>query len=133
MVKMTEQFKEAGEKAGENYVQYLLDQIAIKDNRLENLKAINESLNSYIDNNLQEGDSLPDSFVEKTRKIMEPAFYMVIRQMHSKSCETRVVQFDTEEQAFEYANDLAKGTDSEVHVLAHHETYQRTITIEQVK
>jgi chromosome segregation ATPase len=46
--KMTEQFKEAGEKAGENYVQYLLEQIAIKDKQMENLKASNESLRDEI-------------------------------------------------------------------------------------
>jgi hypothetical protein len=128
MEKMTEQFKGAGEKAGENYVQYLLDQMAIKDNQLENLKAINESLNNYIDNNLQEGDSLPDSFVQKTRKIMEPAFYMVFVD----DLTTPILKSSDLDKCYESASMLAKQKDNEVYILAHYDTLQREIIIKSI-
>lgn len=175
--KMTEQFKEAGEKAGTrntfrdsgytdncnhnlgiwddndlkkykastqppSYVQYLLEQIAIKDKQLkEDSEFINQQSQqieqaAIIIGNLKNelsativSDAFGNSFVEKNRKIMEPAFYMVFVDGMSSA----TVKHKTLEDAIKEANRLATNNERVVHVLAHVESYQRKITIEQVK
>jgi precorrin-6B methylase 2 len=60
---------------------------------------------------------------------MEPAFYMIfIDGMSSPT-----VKHKTIEDALKEAKRLVINTTSEVHILAHHETYKREIHIIQVK
>ena len=192
--KMTEQFREAGEKSGENYVQYedsvimglyhklkeAKEYIEMQDDQIINLRNELKEANCYIEsqkidienleneidklkkelkddreyiaqqsqqieqaaiiignlkNELSEtivSDAFGNSFVEKTRKIMEPAFYMVfVDGMVFSPTE----KHKTLEDAITEANRLSTNNESVVHVLAHVESYQRkiTITIEQVK
>jgi hypothetical protein len=139
--KMTEQFKEAGEKAKkkkyadwgarERYWQNLLKEakeyIEMQDDQIKNLRNELSLANQYETTTISDGNG--KTFVEKTRKIMEPAFYMIYVEHMSAA----TVKHKTLDDAINEANRIAATTNNVVHILAHHESYQRKVTIELIK